>query len=286
MTSSPLPSARVRCRPPVAPLPPADTGAHGDNRTAATAPPTSRGVGHFQLPQVGHFRLPLTPGLGPWHLRAELGDSLPARRALRAAGRLVDRRRQQRRGTGGCDGNERLQLFRFFDADNWEILIKVLDGCAVNGHHWVYGASTTDLGYEIRVRDTTTDDAKVYRNEPGRPAAAITDDKAFPGACGAGMSSPVAFPDWRLQGSPGEDLAPVSLVGGSESGCVTNGTSLCLANSRFEVKVGWSTGGGGEGSASTVPGGTNNSGLFYWVFRLLCGWLRVWWLACGFRLAG
>jgi len=154
-------------------------------------------------------------------------------------------------------------LFRFFDADNWEILIKVLDGCAVNGHHWVYGASTTDLGYEIRVRDTATDDAKVYRNEPGRPAPAITDGKAFPGACEVGVSSPVAFPDWRLRSSPGEELVPVSLVGESESGCMTDGTSLCLADSRFEVTVNWSTAGGGEGSASTVPGGTNNSGLFY-----------------------
>ena len=154
-------------------------------------------------------------------------------------------------------------LFRFFDADNWEILIKVLDGCAVNGHHWVYGASTTDLGYEIRVRDTATGDAKVYRNEPGRPAPAITDGKAFPGACEVGASSPFAFPDWRLRGSPGVELVPVSLVGESESGCMTGGTSLCLADSRFEVAVDWSTAGGGEGSASTVPGGTNNSGLFY-----------------------
>ena len=154
-------------------------------------------------------------------------------------------------------------LFRFFDADNWEVLIKVLDGCSVNGHHWVYGASTTDLGYEIRVRDTATDAAKVYRNEPGRPAPAITDGKAFPDACDAGVSSPVVFPDWRLRGSPGEELVPVSLVGESESGCMTDGTSLCLADSRFEVSVDWSTDGGGEGSASTVPGGTNNSGLFY-----------------------
>lgn len=154
-------------------------------------------------------------------------------------------------------------LFRFFDAENWEILIKVLDGCAVNGRHWVYGASTTDLSYEIRVRDTVTDEVKVYRNEPGRPAPAITDGKAFPGACAAGVSSPLAFPDWRFQGTPGEELAPVSLVGGSESGCATDGTALCLADSRFEVKVDWSTAGGAEGPANTVPGGTNNSGLFY-----------------------
>ena len=74
-------------------------------------------------------------------------------------------------------------LFQFYDPDNWEILIKVLDGCAVNGHHWVYGASTTDVGYVIRVTDTATGAAKEYRNEPGRPAPAITDDKAFPDSC-------------------------------------------------------------------------------------------------------
>ena len=75
-------------------------------------------------------------------------------------------------------------LFQFYDPDNWEILIKVLDGCAVNGHHWVYGASTTDLGYVIRVTDTATSEVREYRNEPGRPAPAITDDRAFPDSCG------------------------------------------------------------------------------------------------------
>ncbi len=154
-------------------------------------------------------------------------------------------------------------LFRFFDADNWEVLIKVLDGCAVNGHHWVYGASTTDLGYEIRARDTATDDVKVYRNDPGRPAPAITDGKAFTAACEEGVSAAVAVRDWGLQGSPGVELVPVPLVGESGSGCEESGTSLCLADSRFEVTVDWSTAGGGAGSASTVPGGTNNSGLFY-----------------------
>ncbi len=74
-------------------------------------------------------------------------------------------------------------LFRFSDPDNWEVLIKVLDGCAVNGHVWVYGASTTDLGYLIRVTDTATGARKEYRNEPGVPAPAITDATAFPDAC-------------------------------------------------------------------------------------------------------
>ena len=81
---------------------------------------------------------------------------------------------------GGADSG----LLRFFDAENWEVLIKVLDGCVVNGHHWVYGASTTDLGYTIRVTDTATGDVKEYTNEPGRRAPAITDPKAFPDSCG------------------------------------------------------------------------------------------------------
>ncbi len=77
-------------------------------------------------------------------------------------------------------------LFTFFDRENWEVLIKVLDGCAFNSHVWVFGASTTDLGYSILVTDTVTGSVKEYRNEPGRPAPAITDVAAFTeGVCEA-----------------------------------------------------------------------------------------------------
>ncbi len=77
-------------------------------------------------------------------------------------------------------------LFRFFDPENWEILIKVLDGCAINGRMWVLGASTTDLGYRILVTDTVAGESRSYVNEPGRPAPAIVDTKAFSGPCGGG----------------------------------------------------------------------------------------------------
>ncbi len=74
-------------------------------------------------------------------------------------------------------------LFWFFAPDNPEILIKVLDGCAVNDHVWIYGASTTDLGYVIRVTDTVTEAVREYRNDPGVAAPAITDAEAFPEGC-------------------------------------------------------------------------------------------------------
>ena len=90
-----------------------------------------------------------------------------------------------RSGTGSVvrAGTDDSGLFYFFDRKNWEVLIKVLDGCALNGHMWVYGASTTDLGYEITVTDTVTGAAREYRNEPGLPAPAITDGAGFPEGC-------------------------------------------------------------------------------------------------------
>lgn len=75
-------------------------------------------------------------------------------------------------------------LFRFFPpGTNWEILIKVLDGCAANGHMWVFGASATTLGYTVRVADTVTGAARNYTKEAGQPTSAITDARAFPLGC-------------------------------------------------------------------------------------------------------
>ena len=81
------------------------------------------------------------------------------------------------------EGTNDSALFRFFDSSNWEVLLKILDGCAHNQAVWVFAASTTDLGYSIRVTDTVTNQVRVYSNEPGTPAAAVTDAVAFPGSC-------------------------------------------------------------------------------------------------------
>ncbi|MDE2976839.1 MAG: hypothetical protein OXU63_04885, partial [Acidobacteriota bacterium] len=60
-----------------------------------------------------------------------------------------------------------------------------LDGCSANGHVWVYGASSTNLGYTIRVTDTVSGTIRKYRNEPGVDAAAIADTGAFAQSCPA-----------------------------------------------------------------------------------------------------
>ena len=47
-------------------------------------------------------------------------------------------------------------LFYFFTSDNPELLVKIINGCASNGHFWVYLTAGTNLGYTVTIRDTVT----------------------------------------------------------------------------------------------------------------------------------
>ncbi len=47
-------------------------------------------------------------------------------------------------------------LVHFFSATNLEMLVKVLDGQSLNNRFWVFAAAATDLGFQLKVRDTRT----------------------------------------------------------------------------------------------------------------------------------
>ncbi len=70
-------------------------------------------------------------------------------------------------------------ILYFFSQNNWEMLIKVLDGCDINNRFWVFFAATTDVEFTLTVTDTETSQVKVYTNDLGQPADAITDTDAF-----------------------------------------------------------------------------------------------------------
>ncbi|MEM8959876.1 MAG: hypothetical protein AAGD38_00220 [Acidobacteriota bacterium] len=70
-------------------------------------------------------------------------------------------------------------LFWFFDPNNIEMLIKVLDGCAINGHYWVFAAATTNVEYTIRVTDTSIGTVRTYTNTLGNASPAFTENMAF-----------------------------------------------------------------------------------------------------------
>jgi len=90
-------------------------------------------------------------------------------------------------GAGGTSGKGQVVpgssadsgLLWFFSPDNWELMVKVLDGCAVNGHYWVFAAGTTDVHYVLTVTDTLTGSVARYENPAGKAAAAVTDVSAF-----------------------------------------------------------------------------------------------------------
>jgi hypothetical protein len=67
----------------------------------------------------------------------------------------------------------------FFSANNWEMLLKVLDGCDINNHYWVFAASATAVEWTITVTDTQTDAVMQYFNPSGVASPAITDTAAF-----------------------------------------------------------------------------------------------------------
>lgn len=57
--------------------------------------------------------------------------------------------------------------FSFFQSTNWEMLVKVLDGCRINGYYWVFAAGATSLPWELTVTDKFTEETQTYQAAPG-----------------------------------------------------------------------------------------------------------------------
>ncbi len=183
-------------------------------------------------------------------------------------------------GTSGTSravpaGSDDSGLLWFFEADNWEMLIKVLDGCEINDRLWVFAAATTTVEYTLTVTDTLTSRVAEYFNPLGNAADAITDTGAFAGC--PFFSGPAALGSAQtVAGLPKVERAtpirraPSSLRTGD--GAITNGdcapspTNLCLSNLRFRVEAEWRDYNGNVGSAKAVPVGSDDSGML-WFFN-------------------
>ena len=69
--------------------------------------------------------------------------------------------------------------FYFANPENWEMLVKVLDGCAINDHYWVFASAATNLAWELTVEDTVSGTTWSVSNPLGQRSPAITDTFAF-----------------------------------------------------------------------------------------------------------
>lgn len=142
----------------------------------------------------------------------------------------------------------------FFGAENLELLIKVLDARAVNGHFWVYAGALSNVEYTIKVTDTSTGEERSYRNPPGQ-FASRADTEAFrddaPVSASAAKAPAAAVP----QTAPLSPAIP----------CSPSPQSLCFMQGQFEITVEFTDPRTGlKGQARSVPL-TADTGAF-WFF--------------------
>jgi len=159
--------------------------------------------------------------------------------------------------------------FWFFDEENVELLVKVLDARTVNGRFWVFFGALSNVAYTLTVRDTESGEVKSYPNPSGR-FASVGDTSAFPleegeegGAVGASAAS---F-------QPARPVVPVVETTSAAETCEPDATTLCLQDGRFRVRVEWEDFQGGEGDGQAVPlvpegssAPSDDSG-FFWFFE-------------------
>jgi hypothetical protein len=70
-------------------------------------------------------------------------------------------------------------LFTFFSADNPEMIVKVLNGCAVNSRYWVFITAGTNVGLTTTITDTKNGQVKTYTNPDLTPAVPVQDTGAL-----------------------------------------------------------------------------------------------------------
>lgn len=133
------------------------------------------------VPSVGHSQAVIGPAMDDGSERCRPSDSVLC---LQHGRFRVDVTWQDHEGNSGIGhpagiASEESGLLWFFRPGNWELLVKVIDGCDMNRHFWLYVAATTDVGYRLQVTDTVSGRVRVYENAAGFMAPTVHDASAF-----------------------------------------------------------------------------------------------------------
>jgi streptogramin lyase len=78
--------------------------------------------------------------------------------------------------------------FWFFDSDAPELIVKMVDGCSLNGHQWFFAAGLTNVQVDLIVGDTRSGETKIYASPQGTPFPSVLDTGSL-----AGCSQSVAL---------------------------------------------------------------------------------------------
>jgi hypothetical protein len=114
--------------------------------------------------------------------------------------------------------------FWFFSANNVEMVIKVVDGRAVNNNFWVFAGGLTNVYAVITVTDTQAGLVKVYANPQGTAFQPIQDTGPF--------SGPPAFDVTGTWSGPASDekIASTFTFNLTQTGGSVTGTVVVHAN--------------------------------------------------------
>ena len=168
---------------------------------------------------------------------------------------------------------DRSGLLYFFDRDSADILVKVLDGCAINGHRWVFVAPVTGLPFRLWIREPgpsignrtqfwlydpqrlPQEQIRVRAGNPkDRTARTVSDTTAFP-CTTAEIAAAEAAPASHLR-----------LSGRSSTDCKPNGAALTLLDG-YRVSMCYETEDGRTGDARDWGLESNGMGLLYFSDR-------------------
>jgi ELWxxDGT repeat protein len=176
--------------------------------------------------------------------------------------------------------------FWFFSPDSVEVIVKVLDGRALNGSFWVFYGALSNVQYWLTVTDTQTGVARRYLNPLGA-LASVGDTSAFGphGAASPGDPAAAAAPAPAIRRPPagratGGAAAAAALDGSVPLGeepaagpaatsraaqaCRPGPAKLCLLGGRFALTARWQDFNGRTGTGMAVPL-TGETGYF-WFF--------------------
>jgi hypothetical protein len=171
-------------------------------------------------------------------------------------------------GTAVVD-TDQTGFFWFFSAQSIELVVKIVDGRALNGKFWVFYGALSDVEYTITVTDTQTGAIKTYHNPPGNISGGA-DTSAFGDTPSGSTVELLETPPARFA-EPESGSFQFSSPGSTPSlvpaPCTPSAEHLCLLGNRFQVSVAWINQHppGGTGVGTTIPA-TDQSGYF-WFFN-------------------
>ncbi len=160
-------------------------------------------------------------------------------------------------------------LLYFFERENVEVLVKVLDGCAENGHRWVFVAPVTTLAFNLQIEETATGKRWTHRNPRGGATARTASDlTAFPCGSAAASTATAESAPSVLDGGGREGrsaIQPPGGGGGAEAGSLATCQALPVATLRgdFTVNMCAEDGNGGVFQVKDYGLDSDRSALLY-----------------------